>query len=169
MKPIFRIALGFFLTLMVLATPTINVWIHSRGFYQPHLNLVYCETEAWICRHEVGHILDHDMGQISKSPEFGGAISTYMYLEYKYGDMNSFTEEITRVLYYSDVYHGFGQEMDSSPQQELYASLYADVKGDITKLPTILQPFYSNDPKYQSMYEYLLVNKIIFPVKGETQ
>lgn len=169
MKPIFRVLTGFFLALLVMATPTVSVWMRSRGFYQPNLSLVYCETVEWTCRHEVGHVLDHDLGEISKTPGFGGAISTYMYLEYKYGEMNTFTEDITRVLYYSDSYYGFGMEMDSSPQQELYASLYADVKGDITKLPTILQPFYNKDSKYQSMYEYLMINKFQILVKGETQ
>jgi len=136
----------------------------GRNFYTPSLSFIYC-TSDWGCRHELGHKIDHDMGDVSKSDEYGKAVSLYLFYQLKYDDPNKFTSLIMRqtgMFYYSDSYKQFGIEAGSSPQQELYATMYAEVKGDISKLPEIFRSFYSNDVKYEKMYDYLVVNQIYF-------
>jgi hypothetical protein len=129
--------------------------IYAYGF-------IYCNSEN-DCRHEIGHRMDHELGQVSKSDNFGLAIATHLYMQSKYFELDTITDVIYGtggIFFYSDEYQPFGKRYGSYPQQELYANIYAKVNGDISKLPVILQPFYSTDKFYINLYNCLMENEI---------
>jgi hypothetical protein len=155
------------LILVVISVPVLPAFtvvaFSGNSFYVPNL-FIYCDSESH-CRHEVAHLMDHDLGDGSKTQLFGATIGAYLNGQFKYGESNIITDTIMTepgLLYYSDLYAPTGLEAWSSPQQELYSDLYARVNGDLTALPGTFVQFYSDDPKYERIYQYLLVHKIIF-------
>lgn len=173
MKTINKIVLLAFLfasmTSFIAVYPTANLLYTGHSFYQEEVGFIYCSGK-WECRHEVGHLMDHDMGDISKSKEFGMAVSMYLYYQFKYGERNNITDTIigtTGMFAYSDRYRPFGEASASSPQQELYANLYANVDGDISKLSPILSGFYRNEDKYEEIYIHLLTNQYYLEFKDK--
>ena len=56
---------------------------------------------------------------------------------------------------YSNQYSPVGIEIWSSPQEELYASMFAWANGDISEMPEPFRSFYSTDLKYRQLQECL--------------
>lgn len=146
-----------------------NILFNGYSFHNPQLGITYCAVEE-DCRHEVGHLMDHNLGDISKTKEFGMATLAYSMYQIKYieyldvfaihilGNPGTFT--------YTDKYKPFQSQAGSSPQAELYAKLYAQVDGDISQLPEILRPFYTDNKKYDEVYDHLVKYKYHFS-KGD--
>jgi hypothetical protein len=113
-------------------------------------------------------MVDDDMGQISQSREFGKAIMIYLIYQFKYGtefdEMSAMIFANPGMLVYSDSYQPYKVEAGSSPQEELYAKMYAKVDGDISKLPVIFQKFYKQDTQYDEIYNHLVEKKVY--IKG---
>jgi hypothetical protein len=138
-----------------------RVFIQGGNFYNEPLGLIRCGDE-FSCWHEVGHLVDDDMEWISKTPEFGKATLTYVVYKIKYEELDDISRSILAtqgIFIYSSSYKAFGWEAGSSPQQEVYANIYANVKGDISKLPEILRPFYDTGKNYKKLFNHLMENK----------
>jgi hypothetical protein len=57
---------------------------------------------------------------------------------------------------YSSRFSMLGMERFSSPQEELYADLYALARGNINNLPEPFWKFYSEDLRYTELYDCLM-------------
>jgi len=150
-----------FIILLFTMLPGIQVFIQGGSFYNETLSIVRCKDEFW-CWHEIGHLIDDEMGWISMSPDFGKATLTYAIYKIKYEELDDISRSILStqgVFVYSSSYKAFGWESGSSPQQEVYANIYANVKGDINKIPEILRPFYDTGKDYDSLFSHLMKNQ----------
>lgn len=165
---IFTASLMFFV--LVGALPFINSIATGQAFYNPALNFVSC-NERWECRHEVGHVMDRELGYPSKSDEFANAIRTYLYVRAKYAELDNITDVIygtSGIFNYDERYtNPFYAYLHALPQQELYANIYNEVDGDISKLDPLLRAFYSDDPRYQRLYSEAYQFKY-YLVKGDS-
>jgi hypothetical protein len=113
--------------------------------------------------------MDDDMNHISRSKEFGTALMLYVMYQIKYTELDKFGVIIFTypgMLVYSDQYQPYKVEAGSSPQEELYARLYAEVDGDISKLPVLLQQFYKSDRKYDEAYASLINQKFYVNIRS---
>lgn len=145
--------------LLVLLTLAFMPWHGS--FYAGH-GILFCNS-ASNCRHEIGHMMDDDLGDISKTPEFGTAIATYLYAQSKYFELDQVTDVIQGtggIFFYNPEYQLFGKRFGHYPQQELYANIYAAMQGDYATIPESLQPLYSQDAKYTDLYDCLMNAKV---------
>ncbi len=142
-----------------------NILFNGYSFHNPALGITYCAVEE-DCRHEVGHLMDQDLGTVSESKEFGEATLGYVMYSIKYND---YLDPISVIILgnpgtftYSKKYKPFQSQAGSSPQAELYAKLYAQVDGDISQLPEILRPFYTENKKYDLVHTHLVKYKYHF-------
>ena len=128
------------------------IFVPSKSSYSPLLGILDCNNLSHLggCRHEIGHKMDHDLGVISESYEFGNALQQYMLSEMGKSQPSYFAKFL---ITYPGVYAYTHQNV--STQQELYAGLYAFVRGDISKMPVEFQKFYSTDPYYLKLYSCL--------------
>jgi hypothetical protein len=112
--------------------------------------------------------MDYELGGQSRTEEFGYNMAVYLYCQYKYLGENQFTNQIAATLFvYSNVYKPFHVEAASSPQEELYANIYAEADGDMNKIPVLLQAFYKEDDRYEKIYQAALKHGY-YITKGET-
>lgn len=151
------------LAIVNIVLPYSKILFSGTSFHFAPLELTYC-AKAEDCRHEVGHQMDTDMGHISRTKEFGEAIMLFVIYQIKYEDKFS---DISAMIFanpgmmiYSDSYQPYHIEAGSSPQEELYAKMYAKVDGDISKLPVIFQKFYKQDTRYDEIYNHLVDKKV---------
>ena len=167
MRKILIWATTFFFLVGVL--PFTDRIVTGQAFYNPALNFVSCDKQ-WECRHEIGHVLDREMGYPSKSDAWATAIRTYLYVRAKYASLDQITDVIygTSGIFNYDVRYTnpLYAATHSLPQQELYANIYTAVDGDISKLDPMLRVFYSDDPRYQRLYEEAYQSKY-YIVKGQ--
>jgi hypothetical protein len=149
------------LMIVGLLLPYSSILFNGNSFYFAPMKLAYC-VKPEDCRHEVGHLIDDDMGHISRSKEFGTALMLYVMYQIKYSELDRFGVIIFTnpgSLVYSNSYQPYNTEAGSSPQEELYAKLYAEVDGDISKLPPLLRKFYKTNPEYDKAYTSLITTK----------
>ncbi len=149
------------ITIIGLLLPYSSILFNGNSFYFAPMKLAYC-AKPDECRHEVGHLIDDDMGHISRSKEFGTALMLYVMYQIKYSELDRFGVIIFTnpgSLVYSNSYQPYNTEAGSSPQEELYAKLYAEVDGDISKLPPLLRKFYQTNPEYDKAYTSLITTK----------
>lgn len=158
------------LAIVNLVLPYSKILFSGTSFHFAPLELTYC-AKVEDCRHEIAHQMDTDMGHISQTKEFGEAIMLFVIYQIKYEDKFS---DISAMIFanpgmmiYSDSYQPYHIEAGSSPQEELYAKMYAKVDGDTSKLPVIFQKFFKQDKRYDEIYNHLVEKKIY--LKGEIQ
>jgi hypothetical protein len=170
MKTKISIVLNILMVILILL-PFSKILFNGTSFYFSPLGLSYC-SQPEQCRHEVGHLIDDDMGHISRSREFGEAIVLHLFYQIKYEEkMDRFSGIILTnpgMLIYSPSYQPYKTEAGSSPQEELYAKLYAEVDGDIEKLPPSLRIFYRDDTEYDDAYDRLITKKIYIDTRRYT-
>lgn len=116
----------------------------GRSSYSFNLGILDCDNVEPLkgCRHEIGHKMDDDLGMPSLSTEFAIAIQAHVLVE-------------TRPLEVPDDAAILIKLYPDRDPRELYAAIYASVDGDISKLPSSLQPFYSTDSSYLALYDCL--------------
>lgn len=103
------------------------------------------------CRHEIAHKMDQEEGMISKTPEFGHSVQTYLLKELRKENPS----ELAQILItYPGVYI-YEPTQISSPQVEVYAAIYAWAEGDLHRIPRGLRKYYSSSPFYLSLYSCL--------------
>jgi hypothetical protein len=157
----------FLCSLLCLGLLAVSLPVPGRSNYNFITHTFYCDS-ARGCRHEIGHWMDDEMGHPSRSIEFSDALKLYLYLEFgnslaQRTDLDSdawFIFNYRGLLSYDDRYKAFGNEMFSSPIEELYADLYLYADGDVDAMPPGFQRFYSKDAKYQNMYECLTTRRL---------
>lgn len=151
-----------FSLLILIAMP---LKLNSRGQYFGNPDVLYCK-DPYACRHEIGHRMDHDLGYPSMSTDFSMAVRLYVIVQLsESGNAEAYEENSLAysilsapgVVGYDKEFSFGGSEMWSSPMMELYASLYANVDGNIGLLPPELQRFYSNDQSYRDTFSCLVV------------
>ena len=155
--------ISFILLVLVITNSLASELLPGRSSYSFRLGVLDCNNvgELTGCRHEIGHKMDGDLGMPSQSPEFAIATQTLVQVMWLTLEPDDFAVFIS-------VYP------DKNPV-ELYAGLYSYVEGDISKLPTILQPFFSDDPSYLNLYNCLartglnICGRSFSYLKGETQ
>jgi hypothetical protein len=133
--------------------------LRGNSAYNYITGTLYCKTR-YECIHEVGHRMDGDLGKPSKSRAFADILRLYVQTEFMKGpgvtsDMTYRIIYFPGVLEYSRQYSPLGIEIWSSPQEELYASMFAWADGDISQIPDAFRSFYSADPKYHQLQECL--------------
>ncbi|RPJ29154.1 MAG: hypothetical protein EHM33_01930 [Chloroflexi bacterium] len=147
------------LTILVLLL-AVPVSMGGDSFYAKGSGVLYCESDT-LCLHEIGHMMDDDLGYPSRSDEFSTAVLLYMYNSIKYSPEllpEPFTSAILAqpgMIAYSKDYTLLGVERFSSPQEELYANLYLLADGNIDIMPEIFRSFYSREAKYTELYDCL--------------
>lgn len=162
------ILLPYLILFVYMLYPTTNLVFSGGSFYLSDAGVISCEGE-WDCRHEVGHLMDKDLGYPSKSKAFGKSLLVYTVYKLRYEEMDDITKTILGnpgSLVYSESFEAYSFESGSSPQQELYANIYADVNGNIEKIPPILRRYYSESSKYDEVYEELVDEKLYFSNEG---
>lgn len=100
------------------------------GSYKAASNLAYC-TSPISCLHEEGHALDFNNGKPSQTEEFKLALALYL-------TTSSYDSMFVQVTY----------TMMTTKQdvlEEVYAWIFAYSDGDIEKIPSMLQPFYTKN------------------------
>lgn len=133
---------------MLLFSITVNAisaeLMPGRSSYSYRLNVLDCNNLEPLkgCRHEIGHKMDDDLGMPSLSTEF--AIATQAHLIYEMSTLEMPDDTAILIRLYPD-----------RDPREIYAALYAGVEGDIEKLPSSLQPFYSKEHSYLRLYDCL--------------
>lgn len=155
---------SFLLLVILLSNVFVSEIVPSRSSYSFNIGVLDCNNIEPLkgCRHEIGHKMDGDLGMPSLSTEFAIAFQSYVLVETRLGHMPS-DLAMTMVLY---------PERDS---RELYATIYAKVEGDVSKLPESLRVFYSDDPSYLDLYDCLaqtglnICGRSISYLKGEAQ
>ena len=161
--------LSIVMVIFNVISPSIRLFNQHSSFYLSDLNFIHCKDNV-ACRHEVGHLMDDDLGDPSTTEKFGAAVSLYLYYQVKYDETDAITDAIFGtggIFYYSKEYKPFNSEAGSSPQQELYANIYLAVNGDVSKLPPVFREFYSDSDQYNKIYKDLIVTHNYS--KGETQ
>lgn len=140
------------ITRIILCLPLLFVVIYitndelmfGRSSYSYGLNVLDCNNLEYLkgCRHEIGHKMDDDMGWPSLTDEFAIATQAHVIVQ-------------TRPLEVpDDVAFVISLYPDRDPR-EIYAAIYASVDGHIERLPAALQPFYSTDQSYLTLYDCL--------------
>lgn len=155
---------SFVLLIVLISNAFVSEFVPSRSSYSFRTGILDCNNIEDLkgCRHEIGHKMDGDLGMPSLSTEFAIAFQTYILVETRPGYMPS-NLAMAMVLY-----------PDRDPR-ELYATIYARVNGDISQLPEILRPFFSDDPSYLDLYDCLaqtglnICGKSISFLKGNSQ
>lgn len=156
--------------LLILVVGFVSPYLNSFGSensHTPGIDLIKC-TYEWACRHEIGHLMDKDLGEPSKTPAFASATLMHLTLTIKYGDMDAVGAAILStpgVIQYTEAYKPYHPSVGTSPQQEAYASIYASVEGDVDKLPPEFRDLYSDDLKYDEIYKQLMEKG--YYLKGE--
>jgi hypothetical protein len=102
----------------------------NPGFYEPNFNYIYC-TNKKACLHEVGHKLDHHLGNISTSQEYQHSIDVYRAIVWAYPQ---YRDQYALYIYQ---YPGLGSILwqSSNPAESSfwnggwggYSEFYADV------------------------------------------
>lgn len=156
-KLIFIIILVTLLITAIVFAPLFDLFKSNSSFYIPSINFIYCNN-ARDCRHEIGHQMSNDLNNISHSTEFNLAAITYAFA--RANNKDEISNIVFNSFFYNNEYRLFGKRMFSSPQDEIYASIYAEAEGDISKLPYSLQSFYSEDQSYIDLYNCLLSDVI---------
>lgn len=134
-----------FWNVLVLAVLLWGISVYQRSnFYVYGWGLIHC-TDEYTCLHEAGHRLDDELGNISRSKEFGDFLKVYVATHLD-GDLekNWLAYRILTydgILNYSEQYYS-GRERLSNPIQELYADIYGWFDGDITAMPVEFRRFY---------------------------
>jgi len=145
--------------LVSLFKPTFLAVASGRtGFYTGGINLIHCEGQ-WACRHEIGHLIDNSMGDVSKTDDFSLAIKTYLFYKLNPNKPDVIVDTIlstSGIFNYDADFKPFHMEAFSSPQQELYANIYAAVNGDISKLDPMLRQFYDDGRNYKPVFDELM-------------
>lgn len=134
--------------------------IRGRSSYNGLSNTMYCKTPE-ACRHEIGHLMDDDLGYPSHRVGYGDALRLLLYYNLRYDILDNYTMMILcerGVLTYDLDFSVIGGEAFSSPQSELYANMYLLADGNIDALPESLQQFYSREQKYIDLYNCLTQN-----------
>ena len=148
-----------FRSILILFIFTLS--IRADGYYIG--SFIFCNSDV-SCRHEIGHMMDYELGSTSKSLEFAEAIRLHLYVDIAFSntmdDISVLIFNHGGIFRYDDDYDFLGVQMFSSPQQELYANMYTMVNGDVSKLDGSLLPYFSNDSKYIELYECLMKKQI---------
>lgn len=118
--------------------------IPQRSSYSYRLDVLDCNNLEPLkgCRHEIGHKMDDDLGMPSMTSEFSVAILAHVLVETRPMEVPDDVAILVRLY------------PDRDPR-EIYAAIYASVDGRIERLPASLQPFYSTDPSYLTLYRCL--------------
>lgn len=134
---------SFILLLSMMFNSIASEFMPGRSSYSFRLGVLDCNNlgELTGCRHEIGHKMDADLGMPSLTPEFAIATQTLV-------QTMMLTAQPDDMAIFIAVYP------DKNPV-ELYAGIYSRVKGDVSKLPDILQPFFTDDPSYLNLYDCL--------------
>jgi hypothetical protein len=154
---------------VMYATPFYKLMTEARGFYAPMLKVITCNHTPSSCWHEIGHVIDVRMNNVSKTPEFGAAVQLYLFYQIKYTDNTQAMEIVFNapgIITYSEHFQPFHLEAFSSPQQELYADIFSVAGGDLNKIDPALRKFYLDGKDYQTLYERLMTEKYVF-LEGE--
>lgn len=152
MKKIFATAIV--VTLLVMVLPISPYPFGNPSYYNYMTNSLLC-VGAYECRHEIGHRMDAENGHPSRTYEFGHAIELYLYVELHHDQPSKLSLSI--LTYPPLMVHRAPRfPITSSGQEELYADMYAWVDGETDKLPEIFREFYSQDAKYQKLYDCLM-------------
>lgn len=139
-----------FLIHLYVASLVLPIMPFRAGAYNPTTNLLFCTTRE-SCTHEIGHMMDTELGYISTSHDFSYAIKLYVASEMMTGNPS----KLAYHLHFSDEHI-----------IERYANLYADVDGDISRLPQPLQQFYSDSKSYQDMLDCLMASSVAWCGRG---
>ncbi len=125
------------------------VFIYTWGlnWYEPEVDLLVCTGPG--CWHEIGHKMDADLGYPSRTPQFGLAIQQYVLVEMRSQTPSKLAEALFTYPYRYDEIHPY-------PTYELYAIIYDYVQGDLSKMPEIFRPFYSDSEMYSILHRCLM-------------
>lgn len=159
------------LVIIQIVLPYSSILFNGLSFHQSNLDFTYCKQEIY-CRHEVGHLMDDQLGHISKTEEFGSALMIHLAFSFKMDQVDEYTTLILGkkgILTYTDLYKPYHYGAGSSPQEELYADIYDLSGGDINNIPMTLRPFFSSDVKYDEAYNDLVTNKYHISNQGVIQ
>lgn len=156
------------LVVLQLVLPYTSILFNGYSFHQSTLGFTYCKQEK-DCRHEVGHLMDTELGHISRTSVFGSALMIHLAFSFEYGQVDDYTRLILSkegILSYSENYKPYHYGAGSSPQEELYADIYDLSGGDISKIPLTLRPLFSEDSRYETVYDELVENKVYISNQG---
>lgn len=122
----------------------------ARGWYDPITGVMHY-TDDWSRLHELGHQLDHVLGDISQGKEFRRAVEIYNQVQWQlpadlrdanawrighFPGINAPRDRVSQV--YSDAFWQGGW----GGYRELYAELWAMAGGEIHNVPVSLRVFF---------------------------
>lgn len=135
---------AFLATVFLIMFWTFGPGMGKYGAYNPNTDSFWCTTD-WSCRHEVGHRMDWYLGNPSQGNDYKMAVRLYIVMQLK-------TDNPSKLSIWL-----LSQDQTSL---ELYATLYEHVAGNVGSLPATLQPYYSQDEKYQRLYDCLVQSHV---------
>jgi hypothetical protein len=137
--------------IVLVALLVINtLYLFKNSFYSPDFDLIVCHNQN-SCLHEMGHQLDNELGNISKSKEFQLATLAYIKIIWDYPQFRDTFSNL--FIGYSGITSPYQDEnriifkLANNTNKwggysELYADIFAYVNGDISKIPEFFRGFY---------------------------